>query len=65
VVPVTRHHQDKIVRIADEFPIALSVSSAFGSLAAGAHLFMPLPVEMIVQRRQGYIGEQRGKYTAL
>ena len=35
VVPVARHHQDKVIRVADESPIALSVSSAFGSLGAG------------------------------
>src|SRR5216684_377432 len=59
VLPVSRHHQDEIIRIADDFPVALAVSSALLPLRLRAHLLMPLPVEMIVQRRQGDIGEQR------
>ncbi len=65
MVPVTGHHHGEIVRIADEFPVAVAVSSALGSLPTGAHLFMPLLVEVIVQRRQGNIGEQRGEDPAL
>jgi hypothetical protein len=65
MVLVTRYHHGEIVRVADDFPVAVAVSSAFGSLHGGAHLLVPLLVEVVVQRRQGDIGEQRGKDPAL
>jgi hypothetical protein len=50
VVPVTGHHQDKIIGITDEFPVALAMSSALSPLPVIAHILTPLPVEMLVQR---------------
>jgi len=50
VVPVAGHHQDKIIGIADEFPVALAMFSALGPLPVIAHILLPLPVEMLVQR---------------
>jgi hypothetical protein len=31
----------------------------------GSHLLLPLPVEMVIQRRQGDVSEQRRKDSAL
>jgi hypothetical protein len=50
VAPVARHHQDQVIRIADELPVALAVSFALLPLPACAHFLTPLPVEMVVQR---------------
>jgi hypothetical protein len=58
-------HKDEIIRVADEFPGALAISSAFAPLPVRSHLLAPLPVEMIVQRGQGDIGEQRRENSAL
>jgi len=49
VVPVARHHQDEIIRVAGEFPVTLTVASAFRPLVGVAHLVLPLLVEVIVQ----------------
>jgi hypothetical protein len=59
MVPITRHHENEIVAIADESPVALAGLLALFPLPLGAHLLMPLLVEMIIQRRQCDIGEQR------
>jgi hypothetical protein len=60
-VPVTGDHQDKVIRITDESPVSLAGACTLAPLFVCAHLFVPLLDEMIVQRRQGNIGEQRGK----
>ena len=51
VAAFTRHHQDEVVAVADEPPVALAVPSALGPLPPGFHLLLPLPVEVIVQCR--------------
>jgi hypothetical protein len=65
MVAVTRHHEDEIIREADESPVPEAVVSAATPLVLVSHLLMPLLVEMIVQFRQGDVGEQRGKDPAL
>ena len=64
-MPVPGYHQDEVVRITDEPPASEALCLAVGALPAGAHLLMPLPGEMVVQRRQGDIGEQRRENSAL
>jgi hypothetical protein len=53
----TEHHQDEIVTVANESPDALALPPAFGPLIRVSHFVMPLPVEVVVQRRQRDIGE--------
>ena len=65
VVPLPGHHENEIIREADKFPGALAVSSAFAPLPVRSHLLAPLLVEMVVQRGQGDIGEQRRENSAL
>ena len=60
VVPITGDHENKIIRIADESPVSLAGACALAPLFFCAHLLVPLLNEMIVQCRQGNIGEQRG-----
>jgi hypothetical protein len=45
VVPVTRHHQDQVVRVADELPVALAVPSALFPLPASAASSYVCPVD--------------------
>src|SRR5437899_7647881 len=59
MMPVSVDHQDEVVRITDEPPAPEALCLAVGALPARAHLLMPLPGEMVVQRRQGDVGEQR------
>src|SRR5512140_2149921 len=53
MAPVARHHQDKIIRIADELIIALAASPALLPLIWSSHLLTPYLVEMAVQHREG------------
>ena len=59
MVPVARHHEDEIVAIADKSPVSVAVLLALLPLPSGAHLLLPLLVKVVVQRRQGNVGEQR------
>src|SRR5271165_1108982 len=65
MMPVTGYHQDEVVAVTDETPGPEALCLAFGALSASAHLLMPLLGEMVVQRREGDIGEQRRENSAL
>ena len=49
---------------ADQPPRAQPLLPALGPLPGGAHLRLPLPGEVIIQRGQRDVGQQRGEYPA-
>jgi hypothetical protein len=51
--------------VANDSPNTLALPPAFGPLIRVSHLVMPLPVEVVVQRRQRDIGERRRENSAL
>src|ERR1039458_4791960 len=53
------HHQDKIIRVADELIIALAASPALLPLIWSSHLLAPFLVEMVIQHGEGSIRHQR------
>ena len=59
VMAFAEHHQDEVVAVAHESPVAEAFVPALTPLPVRAHLQAPGPVEVFVQRRQGDVGEQR------
>lgn len=59
------HHDDEVIRIADEAPIGLAMAAAPLALRRGCHHLLPLPGEMLIQHQQGDVGQQRRQDAAL
>ena len=62
---VTRHHDHEVVGVADDLVVRFAISSAPGPLIACRHMLPPFLVEMVVQRRQCNVRQQRGQDPAL
>ena len=56
-------HDDEVVGEADQPPRAQPLLPALGPLPCGAHLRLPLPGEVIIQRGQRDVGQQRGGHA--
>src|ERR1022692_3064553 len=56
------HHDDKVIGVTDTPPVAQALLHAFLPLPP---VRLPLPGEVLVQRRQRDVGQQRGEYPAL
>jgi hypothetical protein len=59
------HHHHEVVRVTDEPPVPEATPLALSPLLVVAHQFPALTVEMIIQHREGDIGQQRGEDPAL
>jgi hypothetical protein len=57
------HHDDPVVGIADQPPRAHPLAPAFLPLPPGAQLLLPVPGEVIIQRGQRDVGQQRGEHA--
>ena len=60
---VSADHDDEIIGVADQPPVAQALLLRLP--AALVRVGLPLGGEMLVQRRQGDVGQQRGEYPAL
>ena len=58
-------HEDQIIRVADESPVPQPRSPPRPALVGGAHLLPVLGGEVVVERRQRDVGQQRRKDAAL
>ena len=62
---LTGHEDDEVVGVADEPVVRQAVATAFLSLLLDGHRRLPLLGEVIIQRGQGDVGQQRGEDPAL
>jgi hypothetical protein len=65
VAAVPGDHDDEVVGVPDQPPVPETVPAASGPLDFRSHLLLPLPGEVVVERRQRDVGQQRGEYPAL
>ncbi len=59
------HEHDEIVRVADDPPVRQALRAASGASAGSAHspAWLPWPVDVLVERAQGDVGQQRGQHA--
>src|SRR5680860_915025 len=65
VVASPGHHDDKVVHIADESPGAKTLATTRAAAHAGGHHRLPGLGEMLVERRQGDVRQERREDAAL
>jgi len=63
VAAVPGHHDDEVVGVPDQPPIAQAVPPALGPFDRRVHHVLPPPGEVVIERGQGDVGQQRGQHA--